>query len=109
MTNSDKPWQCDVFLRFKYDSQNKPLIGGQISDIPFGDTLYTHEDVQDRVRRAQLAILSHKRDSPDFPRSFLTSELPLRSEVTFSRNIVVLKVSGPDIVDLSFVDLPGMS
>ena len=28
--------------------------------------------------------------------------------MTFSRNTVVLKVSGPDIVDLSFVDLPGM-
>lgn len=107
MTNSDQPWRCDVSLRFKYDTKNQPLIGGQMPDIPFGDTLYTREDVQDRVRRAQLAILNPKLDSPDFPRLFLTSEPPLRSEMTFSRNIVVLKVSGPDIVDVSFVDLPG--
>jgi len=107
MSNSDERWRCDVFLRFKYDSENLPLIGGQMLDIPFGDTLYTREDVQDRVRRAQLAILNPDLGSSAFPHSFLTSEPPSRSEMTFSRNTVVLKVSGPDIVDLSFVDLPG--
>lgn len=108
MSNSDGSWRCEVYLRFKYDSHNRPLAGGQRSDIPFGGTLYTREDVQDRVRRAQLAILNPKLDDPDFPHSFLTSEPPSQSEITFSRNIIVLKVSGPDIVDLSFVDLPGM-
>jgi hypothetical protein len=107
MSNSDDPWRCDVYLRFKYDSQNHPLAGGQKQDMPFGGSLYTREEVQDRVRRAQLAILNPKLDDPDFPQSFLTSEPPSRSEITFSRNIIVLKVSGPDIVDLSFVDLPG--
>jgi len=108
MSNSDERWRCDIFLRFKYDSENLPLIKGETQDITFGDTLYTREDVQDRVRRAQLAILNPDLDNPDFPHSFLTSEPPPRSEMTFSRNTVVLRVSGPDIVDLSFVDLPGM-
>lgn len=109
LNHSDEPWRCDVYLRFKYDSQNQPLIGGQRPDIPFGGPVYSPEDVTDRVRRAQFAILNPNLDSPDFPRSFLTSEPPTHSEITFSRNIVVLKVSGPDIVDLSFVDLPGTS
>lgn len=108
LSNSDDPWRCDVYLRFKYDSYNRPLTGGQKQDMAFGGTLHTREEVQDRVRRAQLAILNPKLDDPNFPHSFLTSEPPSQSEITFSRNTIVLKVSGPDIVDLSFVDLPGM-
>lgn len=108
MSNNDGDWRCDVYLRFKYDSHNRPLIGGQKPDMPFGSTLRTREDVQDRVRRAQFAILNPRLDDQEFPGSFLTSELPKESAITFSRNIIVLKVSGPDIVDLSFVDLPGV-
>lgn len=108
MSNSNGPWRCDVYLRFKYDLQNRPLAGGQKRDIPFGGTLYAPEEVQDRVHRAQLAILNPNLDDPNFPQSFLTSEPPPRSEITFSHNIIVLKVSGPDIVDLSLVDLPGI-
>ena len=63
MINSGEPWQCDVFLRFKYDSSNKPLAGGQKQDMHF-DTVYTREDVQDRVRRAQVAILNPRLDDP---------------------------------------------
>jgi hypothetical protein len=105
MSNSDEPWRCEVYLRFNYDAQNRPLLERQ-REIQFGGVLYTREEVRERVRRAQLAILNPALDDPNYPHSFLTSE-PVTQSIQFSRNTIVLRVSGPDIEDLAFVDLPG--
>ncbi|KAF8315707.1 P-loop containing nucleoside triphosphate hydrolase protein [Clavulina sp. PMI_390] len=107
MIQTPDPWKCAVYLRFKYDSYGQPLTGGQ-RQMPFGGTIEDPAEVKDRVARAQLAILNPDLGNANFPESFLTGEPPTTSAITFSGNTIVLKVSGPEVVDLSFVDLPGI-
>lgn len=77
---------------------------GQSKNEIFGDPIYDKKQVEDRIRRAQLAILTPGRPAI----SFLTDDEAVEgSTLTFSMNCVSLTISGPDVADLSFVDLPG--
>lgn len=68
------------------------------------------DEVELALRRAQLAVLN-----PDVStESFLTmspDELKQvkSNQLKFSRNAVCVDLSGPQLVDLAFVDLPGKS
>lgn len=85
------------------DAQGQPL--GQSKNEIFGDPIYDKKQVEDRLRRAQLAILNPGRPA----KSFLTDDEAVEGgTLTFSMNCVSLAISGPDVADLSFVDLPGM-
>jgi hypothetical protein len=73
--------------------------------LDFGDTIYDKTLVTERIRRAQCAILN-----PDTASSyFLDAPLDALEErkLSFSSNSVCLEISGRDVEDLSFVDLPG--
>ena len=70
----------------------------------FGQTITNKLDVTDRIRRAQRAILSPSVSTD----SFLTGDgMDTESEFSFSYNCIVLNISGPDVTDLNFIDLPG--
>ena len=73
----------------------------------FGSVIYHQSEVEDRIRRAQRAILNPKK----LPKDFLDNEDEdeLVSELNFSTNCVSLQISGPEVADLSFCDLPGTS
>ncbi|KAF8756245.1 Fungalysin metallopeptidase (M36) [Rhizoctonia solani] len=77
-----------------------------VRNIMFGTVINRKTDVEDRLRRAQLAILSPGIDSS----LFLRDPLPRTSSTTvaFSENFVSVEISGPDVTDLSFCDLPGI-
>ena len=77
---------------------------GDVRTEQFGDPIYDPADVAERVRRAQCAILSPDRH----PGVFLRGE-EMTPDLLFSKNCVSLEVSGPDVIDLSLVDLPGIS
>ncbi|EMD32895.1 hypothetical protein CERSUDRAFT_76970 [Gelatoporia subvermispora B] len=97
-------WQCTVRLRFETDADGGTL--GEARNIIFGDIIYTKDEVEERIRRAQRAILN-----PDTPwRHFLEDDDTdvANPQLTFSLNCVSLQISGPDVADLSFVDLPGL-
>ncbi|KAG8920245.1 hypothetical protein FRC02_001037 [Tulasnella sp. 418] len=97
-------WSCKVTLRFRVDELNRPL--NVHSDHPFGDTIYDKQEVEDRLRQAQRAIL---RPGTDI-NSFLTNadlNIPGESQ-SFSNNCVCIRVAGPDVPDLYFYDLPGI-
>ncbi|KAI0077225.1 hypothetical protein K474DRAFT_1596469 [Panus rudis PR-1116 ss-1] len=104
LTSSPSPWQCTISLRFITDVNGQPLR--QIRNEAFGEVMYNKTDVEERIRRAQRAILNpstsnrHFLDGPD--------EDPLDRELTFSKNYVSLQISGSGVADLSFVDLPGL-
>lgn len=73
--------------------------------IEFGDPIYSKSLVTERIRRAQCAILN-----PDTPFTFFLDAPPDDLEqrhLSFSSNSVCLEISGSDVEDLSFVDLPG--
>lgn len=67
--------------------------------------IHDKDDVEERIRRAQRAILN----PGTLIRDFLDGhdEDPIGRELSFSKNCVCLEISGPDVADLSFVDLPG--
>ena len=72
---------------------------------PFGEHIYNNAEVEQRIRRAQRAILNpstlakHFLNGPD--------EEPQQSESRFSSNYVSLEISGRGVPDLAFYDLPG--
>ena len=80
---------------------------GGAQNIPFGPTIEDKSDVEERIRRAQRAILNPSTSHE----TFLTGpdvDPDGGSEIGFSKNCVCLELRGPDLTDLSFCDLPGM-
>ncbi|KAI0295245.1 P-loop containing nucleoside triphosphate hydrolase protein [Russula brevipes] len=73
-----------------------PRLSGQ-SKVPFGNVITDKYRVEDRVWRAQLAILNPRNSDPTAP-----------TEVSFSPDIVCLEITSPNHSDISFVDLPGL-
>ena len=104
LSHSDSPWQCIVSLRFITDAKGQLL--GQARNEVFGKVIYNQSEVEERIRRAQRAILNPKK----LPKDFLDNvdEDERNSELNFSTNYVSLQISGPQVADLSFCDLPGM-
>ncbi|KAI0782967.1 P-loop containing nucleoside triphosphate hydrolase protein [Abortiporus biennis] len=104
LTSSTSPWKCTISLRFITDANGQPLR--QVRNETFGDAIFDKSEVEERIRRAQRAILN---PSTSF-RTFLDGpdEDPVDRELTFSINCVSLQISGQDVADLSFVDLPGL-
>ena len=103
LSSSNEDWKCTVSLRFTTDNLGQPL--GQARNEQFGETIYHKEEVEERIRRAQRAILN-----PNTPSiKFLENEHADggAAEVAFSMNCISLQISGKDVADLSFVDLPG--
>lgn len=91
-------------LRFTTDDYGQPL--GQARNEPFGEPIFDKAKVEERIRRAQRAILNPSTR----PREFLEGddEDPMERQLTFSTNCVSLEISGSDVADLSFCDLPGL-
>ncbi|KAF8623386.1 hypothetical protein AX17_007424 [Amanita inopinata Kibby_2008] len=104
LSQMNKPWQCIVSLRFITDAHGQPL--GQARNEIFGPVITKKSEVEERIRRAQRAVLN-----PSKPRrDFLDGEDAdiFGPELSFSNNCVSLQISGPDVADLSFCDLPGL-
>ena len=90
-------------LRFTTDTNGQVL--GQVRNDTFGPAITVKSDVEERIRRAQRAILN-----PSMPsRKFLenTDEDMGENELTFSTNCISLQITSPNVADLSFCDLPG--
>lgn len=104
LSSSSSDWTCIVTLRFTTDLNGQTL--GQPRTIVFGPAITDKSNVEERIRRAQRAILNPGTayqifldgDDEDLP----------KSELTFSTNCVTLQISGPGVADLSFCDLPGL-
>jgi hypothetical protein len=71
----------------------------------FGDPISDKRHVEERIRRAQRAILNPSTDSSRFLAG--QEQNSARSELSFSVNRVCLDISGKELSDLSFLDLPG--
>lgn len=90
-------------LRFITNAKGEKL--GQARNEVFGAVITDKRDVEERIRRAQRAILN-----PSTPyKNYLQGEDEdgVDAELSFSTNCVSLQISGPDVADLSFCDLPG--
>jgi hypothetical protein len=71
----------------------------------FGGPIFSKPLVTERIRRAQCAILN-----PNTPSDFFLDADDGEMEekhLSFSSNSICLEISGRDVDDLSFIDLPG--
>ncbi|KAI0302302.1 P-loop containing nucleoside triphosphate hydrolase protein [Multifurca ochricompacta] len=104
LVHSDAPWACTVSLRLTTAADGSVRTNPQT--IQFGPPMSDKAEVTERIRRAQKAILS-----PSAPTDLFLSVAETdvgASEMPFSSNCIVLEISGPDITDLNFIDLPGL-
>ena len=76
--------------------------------LPFGDALDDPAEVERMLRRAQDAVMHLPLG--DYPVDYFLQEEYEKSDlaVGFSRNVVRLDVTGTDLVDVTFIDLPGI-
>ncbi|KAF9783798.1 P-loop containing nucleoside triphosphate hydrolase protein [Thelephora terrestris] len=104
LSYSTQPWSCKVSLRKTFDEHGRPK--GTAENIPFGPVIKDKQEVEERIRRAQRAILRPTKSAE----VFLTGpdEDTDSPEITFSKNCVSLEINGPELTDLSFCDLPGL-
>ena len=65
--------------------------------------------VEDRIRRAQFAILNPKMNPLSFLNAPISSISNGPNDLSFSSNCISVSISGKGVDDLSFVDLPGKS
>ena len=120
----DEPWKCQVSLvkKFKYDgvpvrrgstklegaSRGRPLGPWSLQDIedfPFAEVTSSKE-VEVVLRLAQLATLNPSRAWEAYIPG--NSQADSNYEVKFSPNLIRLDISGPEMPNLSFYDLPGV-
>lgn len=97
-------WSCRVFLR-RVPTSGKAKLS-ELSKEPFGDDITDKEFVENRIFRAQLAILNPSLPSETFLEG--NAVLGVQTELSFSPSIVCLEITGPNYTDISFIDLPGM-
>ncbi|TFK66013.1 hypothetical protein BDN72DRAFT_772573 [Pluteus cervinus] len=102
LAHSAAAWTCKISLQFIWDASGQFLP--QARNEPFGNPITDKSLVEDRIRRAQRAILNPATPS----HRFLTGNETIKNECDFSKNRVLLQISGPDVADLSFCDLPGL-
>ncbi|TRM59249.1 P-loop containing nucleoside triphosphate hydrolase protein [Schizophyllum amplum] len=107
LSRSSSPWQCIVTLRFWTDSKGQALAVPR--SVSFGTAILERHLVEERIRRAQRAILNPNIPVDHFLADGYDADEPATVEqLTFSKNCIELKISGPDVADLSFCDLPGL-
>ncbi|ESK90668.1 hypothetical protein Moror_4132 [Moniliophthora roreri MCA 2997] len=109
-SNEELSWSSTVFLvRTEYD-----ILGAARSTTrkQFGPIITDKGSLELWIRRAQAAILSPHRHETDFYdksaeviRHVLKEDLQVLS---FSKDIVEVEVRDPELVPLTFVDLPGL-
>ncbi|KAI0088919.1 P-loop containing nucleoside triphosphate hydrolase protein [Irpex rosettiformis] len=105
------PWQCQILIRRETDADGNNI---PVKEDKFGGVLYDKSELEEMLRRAQLAILNPSLPADsllDFDTSALEpGERPPGSDrqLQFSNNVVCLDISGPDVIDLAFIDLPGI-
>ncbi|KAL0955560.1 hypothetical protein HGRIS_001801 [Hohenbuehelia grisea] len=104
LRTASSPWTCTVVLRCTKDLHGEVM--GEPLMIPFGSPIMSKDKVEERIRRAQRAIL----DPSTNYKKFLDGddEDPPRPETRFSTNCVSLQISGIGVANLSFCDLPGL-
>lgn len=112
LTHSPLAWRCQVLLRKETDENGNKVSA---KEIPFGPVLLDKTQLEEMLRRAQLAILNPSLP-PSFFEDFDTKSLKLGEkppgsirQLAFSNNVVCLDLQAPEVTDLSFIDLPGMS
>ncbi len=105
LSYSEDAWRSQVSLRFEKNSAGNQLTN--VREHKFGPIIHSKNELEDMLRRAQIAVLNPSTPAAHFETADLQHTSMLENELSFSPNVVCVDVSGPDVPDLSFIDLPG--
>ncbi|CAG8597440.1 2253_t:CDS:2, partial [Racocetra fulgida] len=103
-------WMCQVFLRKEYD-ENENRLNRPI-ESKFGSLIINPDDVELMARRAQKALLNPRKNSDiyfnwDFGNKNYDDDSKSNA-IKFTKNVVCIEIKGPDVPNLSLIDLPGI-
>ncbi|KAF3922135.1 Dynamin [Arthrobotrys entomopaga] len=112
------PWNCQISLRFHKKYVKRKNSKGD----PWEETAHQQfnfmivrdpEDVETALIKAQLAILNPSRPWGEFVDIPVTYTGPAlagteTTEVPFSPNVICMEITGYNVPNLSFIDLPGI-
>ena len=110
LIRSSCDWSCHVSLRKEYDSDGKKIICPEESK--FGNIIKDPSDVELVARRAQKALLNPNCKSESYldwdfeDLSYIDDSLS--NALKFTKNVVCLEIKGPEVPNLSLIDLPGI-
>jgi hypothetical protein len=110
LSSSSGPWSCQIYIREEFDENNKRKA--QLTRTPFGPQITQKAKVEAALRRAQAAILNPSVPIHEVLKTDLENLKNLSRQgrpLSFSRNVVEVELEGPELTDLSFIDLPGLS
>lgn len=108
MSGNADTWSCRITLCYSVDGSGRNLAA--MERVPFGPLIEDKTLVELWLRRAQAAILSPHMEPNEFDEA--TSEtlqevMNDQNVPLFSKNVIQIEVKGPELTDLSFIDLPG--
>ena len=109
LSHSSGSWSCQIKIRWEFSDASRRRA--EVEEVNFGPRLLDKSKVEITLRRAQAAVLNPNRPLSEFLQMDEKDERLTNKEMNqhqFSRNVVCVELKGPDLVDLSFVDLPGM-
>ncbi|KAG7442467.1 uncharacterized protein BT62DRAFT_954832 [Guyanagaster necrorhizus] len=109
LASSEDPWCCQISIRYEFEQSGGSRLK-EVIERKFGDLITKKSQVEPMLRRAQWAVLNpnlsyeHILGVSIHEMDYNSSSSALR----FSRNVVCVDLKGPDLTDLSFIDLPGI-
>ncbi|CAG8486125.1 18067_t:CDS:2 [Cetraspora pellucida] len=105
-----KIWSCQVSLRKEYD-EHETRLSNPI-ETKFGSPIDDPDKVELMARRAQKALLNPMKQSDeyidwDFKDQTYEDDSQLNG-LKFTKNVVCMEIKGPNVPNLSLIDLPGI-
>ncbi len=119
LKQSKGDWRCQVRLRRKRDTDISAHpkavadfdVEKKAREENFGPLLTDKSELERMIRRAQLAILNPSLSASRFLEKTedeidegYTSQ---KGQKGFSPDVICLDIESPDVINLSFIDLPG--
>jgi hypothetical protein len=112
LVSSPNPWSCQVRIRWEFNNHGIRKFG-DVGEVPFGPCITDKSHIELVLRQAQAAVLN---PSVPFEEFLNKSKEELKAgfagrpqALLFSKNVVCVDLEGPELTDLSFIDLPGPS
>ncbi|RDB17526.1 Interferon-induced GTP-binding protein Mx2 [Hypsizygus marmoreus] len=110
LSSSPGQWTCQISVRREFDKSGNVLE--RVSEMPFGPVITDKKEVELALRRAQVAVLNPHLAPADIliqtAEKLTMQPFVSNQSLQFSRDTICIDLEGPDLTDLSFIDLPGL-
>ncbi|KAJ3920874.1 P-loop containing nucleoside triphosphate hydrolase protein [Lentinula edodes] len=106
--SSSNAWTCRISIRIEFDDDGNRLR--EVAENIFIGNISDKSQVESALRKAQFAVLNPEISWDKILESPIEElkKLVNAKSLPFSQNVVCVDLEGPDLTDLSFIDLPGL-